>query len=225
MQIFISDEFTKKKYHVEIHDLRIVNQVRKVLRWKAWYEFFLQNKTWKIKRKKIKIEEIWKTIVWKVIETSEMPNKSWKKTVIQSILNKASKMELIVQKLTEIWIDEIYFIKTRRSVISKLSQNKIERLHKIALEATEQSFGWQVPKIEFVKSFDEVSWEKFALDFDWKHYGEYNISEIDCIIVGPEWWFQKEDFQDIWHHKKISLWTKILRSETASIVWSFIISA
>jgi len=53
--------------------------------------------------------------------------------------NKREKAELIVQKLSEIGVDEIAFWPAERSVIKQRNEKKADRLHKIAKEAVEQS--------------------------------------------------------------------------------------
>ena len=53
--------------------------------------------------------------------------------------NKREKSELIVQKLTEIGIQNIYFWPSERSVIRQWNEKKAERLDKISHEALEQS--------------------------------------------------------------------------------------
>ncbi|MBO4516461.1 RNA methyltransferase [bacterium] len=53
--------------------------------------------------------------------------------------NKRDKIELIVQKLSEIGIKHIYFWPSERSVIKEWNEKKAERLNKIAKEAIEQS--------------------------------------------------------------------------------------
>lgn len=64
--------------------------------------------------------------------------------------NRWDKAELIVQKLSEIGVQSIGFWPAHRSVIKQDNVAKMERLAKIAQEATEQSWGWRVPDISFV---------------------------------------------------------------------------
>ncbi len=65
--------------------------------------------------------------------------------------NRWDKAELIVQKLSEIGVSAIGFWPAHRSVIKQNNDAKMERLAKIAQEATEQSWGWRVPSISFVQ--------------------------------------------------------------------------
>lgn len=223
MQLFISDDFIKQNNQIIIKEKRIIEQVRKVLRAKTWYKFFLQNKTWNIIRYELEINNIWKEISTNIINSYKNNQKIKNKWIIQAILNKNSKMELIVQKLTEIWVPKIYFIPTTRSIFKDIKWNKFERLEKIALEAAEQSFSWYLPEIKVFQSIDEINWNKAILDFNWEYYKKVNFNDIDFLVIWPEWWFSKEDIEKIKPTKKILLWQKILRSETASIIWWFIL--
>jgi RsmE family RNA methyltransferase len=53
--------------------------------------------------------------------------------------NKREKAELIVQKLTEIGVKNIYFRVSEHSIIRQRNEKKAERLDKISHEAVEQS--------------------------------------------------------------------------------------
>ena len=223
MQLFISDDFVKTNNEIIISEKRIVDQLRKVLRAKTWYNFLLQNKTWNIQRYELEVENISNTITAKIKNIQENNEKPKNKWIIQSILNKVSKMELIVQKLTEIGVPKIYFIWTNRSVFKDIKDNKLERFEKIALEAAEQSLSWYMPDIKVIKNFDEVSWNKAVLNFDWKDFKKINFNNIDFLVIWPEWGFDDKDIENMQAKQDIYLWQKILRSETASIIWWFIL--
>lgn len=225
MQLFISDDFQKTKNSIIIKEKRIIDQLRKVLRAKPWYNFLLQNRTWRTIRYKLELENIWKEIIAKIIKTEENKKVSENKWIIQSILNKFDKMELIVQKLTEIWIEKIYFIPTERSVFKDIKDSKLERFKKIAIEAAEQSMSWYVPEIKVIKSFQEVSWTKAILDFEGENYKNIDFKDINFLVVWPEWWFHQKDLKNIKTNKIVSLQDKVLRSETASIIWGFILKS
>jgi len=66
-------------------------------------------------------------------------------------------MELIVQKLTEIGINKIYFVPMERSIFKDIKDKKLERFFKIAIEATEQSLGWDLPEIKVFKKISEIN--------------------------------------------------------------------
>lgn len=54
--------------------------------------------------------------------------------------NKFEKMELIVQKVTEIGVQHIIFFPAKHSLLKEISAAKMQRLEKISLEASEQSW-------------------------------------------------------------------------------------
>ncbi len=226
MQLFISDDFQKIKDNIIIKEKRIIDQLRKVLRAKPWYTFSLQDKTWnKIVRYTLELESIWKEVIANIVKTEESKKVVENKWIIQSILNKVSKMELIIQKLTEIWIPKIYFIPTERSVFKDIKDNKLERFEKIALEAAEQSMSWHMPEIKVIKSFQEAPWVKAILDFEWENYKNVDFQDINFLVIWPEWGFHEKDLEHIKADKKILLQDKVLRSETASIIWGFILGS
>ena len=70
--------------------------------------------------------------------------------------NKREKAEVIVQKLTEIWVQSIYFRVSEHSIIRQRNDKKAERLDKISHEALEQSRWIQIPEIKFLKSDSEL---------------------------------------------------------------------
>ena len=134
-------------------------------------------------------------------------------------------MELIVQKCTEIWLQHIIFFPSQYSQLREISDNKLERLSKIALEAVEQSYGVAVPEIIFTKNITTYlqQWKNYLLHQDWDNIKNISINyELWTInyFIWPEWWRWNEDEKLFSQHEvqKISLWKNILRTETATIV-------
>jgi len=226
MQLFITDDFKiLKNNSIEVWEKRVVDQLRKVLRAKQGYNFFLQNKTWyKIIRYSVQVEKITDKVLWNIVSTEEknidIDTQKW---VIVGILNKFDKMELLVQKLTEIGIDNIYFVPMERSVFKQIKDNKLERFFKISLEATEQSRSWKMPDIQVLPSISGIEWTKAILNFDGEYYKNIDLSDIDFLVIWPEWWITEKDMKQIEAKKTIKLWEKVLRAETAAIVWGFIL--
>jgi len=146
-----------------------------------------------------------------------------------SILKK-SNFELVVQKATEIGVKEIIPILCKNTVKTGVN---LKRLEKIAKEATEQSKRITLPKIKKVLSFKEAI--ERAKNFDLKIL--FDISGKDfslvkkgaksvAIFIGPEGGWdeleiemaKKENFEIL------NLGKLNLRSETAAIVASFLVS-
>ena len=69
--------------------------------------------------------------------------------------NKIAKLELICQKLTEIGVSHIFLWQASRSQLKTISANKWERIHKIVIEAVEQSWSWFIPEVRLL-SQDEI---------------------------------------------------------------------
>lgn len=226
MQLFITN-FDIENNLVYIREERVFNQIRKILRWKPWYIFEVQNNIWKTTiRIKVKINEFQKnTIVCDVLSKTEKKNNHNNNGIIISLLNKYDKMNLLVQKLSEIWISNIYFWKSDRSIISNINENKYERFLKISLEAVEQSKWWYLPNIKFISKLEEILTEEelIILDMNWISFNRVDKSEIynKKLLIWPEWWFSEKDFEyfDRFLFKKVNIWDNVYRAETAWIIW------
>ncbi|MCM8762675.1 MAG: 16S rRNA (uracil(1498)-N(3))-methyltransferase [Candidatus Omnitrophica bacterium] len=147
----------------------------------------------------------------------------------QGIL-KGNKMDLVIQKATELGVKEIVPIVTERSQLKET--RKLNRWQKIAEEASKQSGRSIVPlihkSIEFIELIDNYkSRTRKGLIF----YEKDGISLKDAIkkldnnnnlliIIGPEGGFTREEVNYAKEKGLIitSLGKRILRSETAAIV-------
>jgi RsmE family RNA methyltransferase len=226
MQLFITD-FSIKNNLLYIEEERISNQIRKVLRWKNWYVFEVQKNNWEfVIRIEVSIINFQKdVIICDILKTTKKKNKFSELWIIISILNKYDKMNLLVQKLSELWISNIYFWKSDRSVITKINDNKYERFWKISLEAVEQSKWWIVPNIKIVDNLESILWNNslILLDMDWVDFHQIDWSELNNkkLLIWPEWWFSDKDFEYLkqFFYKKINIWENIYRAETAWIIW------
>ena len=68
-------------------------------------------------------------------------------------------MEMILQKLTEVGVDEIILVQTKRTVVKvedKKEDKKIERWERIIYEAAKQSKRGKIPKLRGILSFKEA---------------------------------------------------------------------
>lgn len=218
MQLFITD-FEKKWESIKISDIEILSQVRKVLRMKIWDTFFVQNGN---TRHKVEISDRDdKNIFWKILKSIEHPEQINGIWIAIAMSNKRDKMETIVQKLSEIWIKNIFFRPSERSIIRERNEKKLDRLNKIAKEAIEQSRWRQLPKITFRKDISETIEWKEVIVFD---KSESNFTSIwtaknTLWIIWPEWWLTENDYKKFWKKiKTVSLGDTVLRTETASII-------
>ena len=226
MQLFIT-EFEKKWASIKISNTEILAQIRKVLRMKIWDEFFVQNENIRYKLQITDRDD--KNIFWNItdsIECSEPVDNNW---IAIAMSNKWDKMETIVQKLSEIWIKNIYFRPSERSVIKEWNENKAERLNKIAREAIEQSRWRFLPEIKFEKDISKIiEWKNIVVFDKCENLANQrqNFTEWQSIfwIIWPEWWLTDSDYKIFWDKiKTVSLWDTVLRTETASIVAAWVI--
>lgn len=227
-QLFITD--CKIQWEeILISNKDLLNQVRKVLRLQKWDTVYIQNE-WI--RYEVEIED-WNdaTLTWMIkstIHCNEQKQKAW---MIIGMPNKWDKVELIVQKLTEIWVDEIIFWPSERSVIKSWNSNKEERLVKIAREAVEQSWGWNMPIITFMSNIKEALKDKTVIVFDKTDAVTLSQAKSMCSLhkmlvglVGPEGGLTERDYGVLeWVKYEIrGLGDTMLRTETAAIVWGWI---
>lgn len=156
-------------------------------------------------------------------------------------LPKSSKMDLIVQKNTEIGVKEITPIITNRVVVkADLKEfKKIDRWQRIILEASKQSKRSIIPSINKPIYFDELIEKLASMDLILVPYeNEENkgiksaINEVKNtdiknvgIIIGPEGGFEQDEIiklKEIGAHI-VTLGPRILRTETAGFVSSTIV--
>lgn len=159
------------------------------------------------------------------------PNKN---IVIFQAITKSQKFEFIVQKATEIGVSKIVpFVS--EFAIAKWTENKMDRLQAIALNACKQCERTIMPEIvdavkvdDVIASFKDFDMVLFANERTDK--GE-KIKSIDkckniAIIVGAEGGFsqkEKEKFVDA-GATSISLGRRIYRCETASVAMMSLVS-
>ena len=178
-------------------------------------------------------------ILLDIIEKVNIKRESGLKVKLYQGMPKGTKMELILQKLTEIGVDEIVLVQTKRSVTkidNKKEDKKIERWERIIYEAAKQSKRGKIPTLRGVLSFKEALKDMGNNDLNLCPYeNERTISIKEClkdvnastigIFVGPEGGFEEDEIEKIqdMDGKVVSLGPRILRTETASVVASSIV--
>ena len=98
--------------------------------------------------------------------TLQAPSNERQISMIIAMPNKREKAELIVQKLTEIGVNEIIFRPSERSIIREWNEKKAIRLEKIMKEALEQSRGWHLPTLTFASDIHEYIQNNKLIVFD-----------------------------------------------------------
>ena len=148
-------------------------------------------------------------------------------------LPKASKMEYIIQKTTELGISEIVPVKLSRCVVKidnkKDERKKLDRWQKISEAAAKQSGRGIVPQISEIMTLDEVikRSKEFDLFFvpyeceEQKTLKEVLLSRSDIktvgFIIGPEGGFDPAETEKLRENgiDTVTLGKRILRTETA----------
>lgn len=142
---------------------------------------------------------------------------------------KNDKMDLTIQKLTEIGINKIIPLSTKRGV-AKVSEKK-DKWDLIVREALKQCQGVKPLIIDEVTKIEKLKLEDYDLvivpyecedEYTLKNLLRKQIKELKSVlyIVGPEGGF---DIEEIEYLKQkganiVTLGKRILRAETASIV-------
>ena len=167
------------------------------------------------------------------ILSKEEKKKSSKSIVLAFSLLKEQKLDYLMQKSTEVGIDEFIPLITSRSIINydpKKDTKKKERWKKILKEASEQSNRVDIPKINDVMSINSlINYEAdlkilFTLNEKSKNIKKVLEKNNKCdkilIVTGPEGGFTNEEEQILISNGFVSctLGSNVLRSETAPIV-------
>ena len=154
----------------------------------------------------------------------------YKVTLYQSV-SKGERMDLTIQKATELGVFKMVPVLSDRCVVkldSKDSKSKIDRWQKIALEAARQSGRGIVPEVCTPISFDEaiskISDYDLAL-FPWEEETEKGLKtalrefrgETIALFVGPEGGVEVQEADNAVNKGalRVTLGPRIFRTETA----------
>lgn len=171
----------------------------------------------------------------KILEVSEETSEPSVNITLFQGLPKVDKLEMIIQKCTELGVSEIVPVITERVIVKldeKSASKKLERWNKIAQEAGKQSGRQKIPKvkninnlknlIEILPKYDilllpyecekEVTLKSVLRNLD------KNVKNI-AIFIGPEGGFSENDLKllNLPNVKKVTLGPRILRTETAGL--------
>lgn len=183
------------------------------------------------------IDSISKTeVIVNILEKLTTNNESNIKISLFQGMPKAQKMDLIVQKGTELGVYEFIPVITERvDVKLKGDFKKIDRLNKIAKEAAKQSKRTIIPKVLDVVDFkyviDNISnYDLFIVPYEnAENYGiKALIKDLEskgvkekiekvAVLIGPEGGFEDEEISMLKNKGAyiITLGNRILRTETA----------
>ena len=150
---------------------------------------------------------------------------------IAQALVKEQKMDLILQKSTELGVESIIPLITERSIVKldKKSDKKIQRWNAIVEGASKQSKRLTIPKVYDVHTIEELT----KLDYDYrvlcsvnemsknikKVLADVKSSDRILFVIGPEGGFTKEEEEILTSSGfiSVSLGKNVLRTETTSL--------
>ncbi len=150
--------------------------------------------------------------------------------ILFQTLPKNDKMELILQKTTELGITQIVPISTERS-LQKPSESRYQRWHRVVISATKQCKRAWLPELCEIQKFQDClnTFQSFALTLIfWENEKQQHIKKVlretpkiesIALLVGPEGGFTEKEVNDAIENgcTPVTIGSNILRTETAAI--------
>ncbi len=163
------------------------------------------------------------------------PTESPAKIILLQALPDRERMELIIQKATELGVYSIVPFKSRRSISlaeRERKQPKAHRWQSIAIKAAKQSRRGRVPLLEPYCDFSEVLEYAGGSDLKvilWERGNKNPLRDVlrpkenygqVTLMVGPEGGFDPEEIRSAEERGfiPVTLGQRILRTETAAIL-------
>lgn len=189
-----------------------------------------------------KILEINKeTVKCNILEAIESNSEAGVHINILQGLPKAEKMELIIQKCTELGVKEITPVEMERCIVKldeKSANKKQERWQKIAEVAAKQSGRDKIPQINSVTKIKNIC--NMLENYDivlvpYENEKNTTLKEVlkelpkknlkIAIVIGPEGGFEEKEIKMLEQNngKIVTLGNRILRTETVAIAMTGII--
>lgn len=174
-----------------------------------------------------------------ILSSMEKINSNTPRLAVAIALVKEQKMDLILQKLTELGVSEIIPVMMERCVV-KISEEKVskkmERWQKICKEASEQSKRVDIPLVYRPIMIDDlagISYErKFVcstkkmqiLDVD--YFQSFKGSSDFIFVIGPEGGLTNREEEKLFSfgYSPVSFGSLIMRVETAAIYVASIVN-
>ena len=191
-----------------------------------------------------RIESVDKTrIDLSIVDEVDINRESRIRVSLYQGVPKSTKMDIILQKLTEAGVDEIVLVNTKRSVVNikgDKADKKLDRWERIIYEAAKQCKRGLIPKLRGILSFEEALADMEQNDInicpyeDEKSLGIKEALQTDLvkdiigkkdevrvgIFIGPEGGFDPEENNRVKAAgiASVTMGPRIFRTETASIV-------
>ena len=212
-----------------------VHQLKKVMRVRAGEKFEIVDDASQLAI--VEVTEL-EPFEVKVVELLEQKVELPVSVTIAVGLSKGDKLDWIVQKATELGVSEIIPLSMTRNVVKWMgdkANKKIERLQKIAEEASEQSHRLKVPRVTSVMTLKELA--NYTSDFEQKLIAYEESAKVGeslqlvkslqslqenvrvIFVFGPEGGIEEQEVKLLEQsgYLPCSLGPRILRAETAPL--------
>lgn len=176
------------------------------------------------------LENINQELTVNIKEQMEIRKDKLPKITLIIPLLKEQKMDLILQKATELGVCEIIPVILSRSIIKideKKENNKIDRWMRIVKEASEQSHRNEIPTITNIKTIEELELKDLNIVCSTRERAnniKYTLkNNITCdtinVVVGPEGGLTEKEEEILLKKgfEAVTLGTRIMRVETVPI--------
>lgn len=216
---FFSQEKIDLQGQIVINNHELSKQLSKVFRYRTGDQAILfdgSGNDFLCKIDLIKSDVCYFTVI-QTMKSTFLPSKEI--TLFVSLIKK-DKFEWLVEKATEIGVSQIIPVLAERS--EKKDQN-IDRLRKIAAEASEQSGRGDITEIGQIVSVEEALKYNIdlVLDIHGKDFDRAGLSHAHKIkvLIGPEggWSQNEKDLFLKYNVQPISIGKQVLKTETAGI--------
>ena len=225
MLTVIAEKDNISKNEILINDKSDCNHIQNVFRLKVGDELRVVDGEREYLTKILDISK--KEVLLEILEDKEDEYSLGVEIDIALGILKNDKMNLAIQKLTEIGVNRIIPLKTERVVV-KINEKK-EKWDVVARETLKQCRGVKFTEITPVKKLSEIDYQKYdKIIFAYENSSESkSLSEIIkkedkniLYIIGPEGGITADEVDFLKNNKaiEISLGKRILRAETAAIV-------
>ncbi len=166
-----------------------------------------------------------KSCSFDIIRSEIEPGKNFNTHLAIAPTKNADRMEWLVEKLGEIGVDELTFIRTQHSERKHLRQDRLEKKAISAMKQSGSSFKLKINEMVDLELFiDQANADKkFIAHVDPSH--PYLGNTIDpgkksCLLIGPEGDFSKKELDIAMKNgfDPVSLGKNTLRTETAGLI-------
>lgn len=205
-----------------------IHHIKNVMRAKADDEFNVVDRTGNAYLVRLTdIDPVTYEVIEKIDAEVELPVN----ITLYTPLLKGDKMDLVIQKSTELGASEFVLYKAERSVVklnSKKEDSRLVRYQKIAREASEQSRRTKIPAVSFadeLKSIDFTEYDLVLFAYEDNNLTGRSINDVlkehepatVAVVFGPEGGFTGAEAEIFKSYENVALGRRILRAETAPL--------